>query len=139
MLPLLLLMEPCTTGQSCCGIERVYVHTSVYKDFVRDATKIVNEYVLGDPLAATTSMGPIALPVRPQTLVILRHPDCSPSFFLQNTPDHLTRLVQDAIMKGATLCAGGKTLKDASGNGRSVRPFFLFALTDLLSDSLLLL
>ena len=47
-------------GQCCCGIERIYVHESVYDDFVAKAVEIVKGYKLGNPLEAETTMGPMA-------------------------------------------------------------------------------
>jgi len=46
------------SGQSCCGIERIYVHEDVYDAFVEATVKTVNGYVLGSPLDAETTMGP---------------------------------------------------------------------------------
>ena len=47
-------------GQCCCGIERIYVHESLYDDFVAKAVEIVKGYKLGNPLDADTTMGPMA-------------------------------------------------------------------------------
>lgn len=47
------------SGQSCCGIERIYVHESVYDDFVEGAVELVKSYVLGNPLDAETTLGPM--------------------------------------------------------------------------------
>lgn len=47
-------------GQCCCGIERIYVHESLYDQFVAKAVDIVNGYKLGNPLDAQTTMGPMA-------------------------------------------------------------------------------
>jgi acyl-CoA reductase-like NAD-dependent aldehyde dehydrogenase len=47
------------SGQSCCGIERVYVHAKVYKDFVDGAVALVNAYKLGNPLEPGTNLGPM--------------------------------------------------------------------------------
>ncbi|WP_170766657.1 aldehyde dehydrogenase family protein [Ruegeria lacuscaerulensis] len=47
-------------GQCCCGIERIYVHESLYDDFVARAVEIVKGYKLGNPLEAGTTMGPMA-------------------------------------------------------------------------------
>jgi len=38
-------------GQSCCGIERIYVHRDVYEPFVEQYAALVRRYVLGDPMA----------------------------------------------------------------------------------------
>ncbi|MEN9552685.1 MAG: hypothetical protein RLY24_280 [Actinomycetota bacterium] len=47
------------SGQSCCGIERIYVHQSVYKDFVDGFVDLTRQYVLGHPLDAATTIGPM--------------------------------------------------------------------------------
>ncbi len=47
-------------GQCCCGIERIYVHESLYDDFVAKAVEIVKGYKLGNPMDAETTMGPMA-------------------------------------------------------------------------------
>jgi acyl-CoA reductase-like NAD-dependent aldehyde dehydrogenase len=47
-------------GQCCCGIERIYVHESLYDDFVAKAVEIVKGYTLGNPLDEATTMGPMA-------------------------------------------------------------------------------
>jgi acyl-CoA reductase-like NAD-dependent aldehyde dehydrogenase len=47
-------------GQSCCAIERVYVDKSIYGDFVEAYAALARQYVLGDPTAATTTLGPMA-------------------------------------------------------------------------------
>jgi acyl-CoA reductase-like NAD-dependent aldehyde dehydrogenase len=48
------------SGQSCCGIERVYVHADVYDRFVEGAVAATKQYVLGDPLSEAATMGPMA-------------------------------------------------------------------------------
>ncbi|WP_324752991.1 aldehyde dehydrogenase family protein [Roseovarius sp. Pro17] len=48
------------SGQCCCGIERIYVHESLYDAFVEKAVKIVQGYSLGDPLDPSTTIGPMA-------------------------------------------------------------------------------
>lgn len=47
-------------GQCCCGIERIYVHESLFDAFVEKAVAIVNGYKLGNPLDAETTLGPMA-------------------------------------------------------------------------------
>ena len=47
-------------GQSCCGIERIYVHDSLYAAFIEKAVAIVEGYRLGHPLDAATDIGPMA-------------------------------------------------------------------------------
>ena len=47
------------SGQSCCGIERVYVDAAVYDDFVAGVTELVGAYRLGRPDDADTNLGPL--------------------------------------------------------------------------------
>ena len=46
-------------GQSCCGIERIYVHESVYDEFVDGFVAEARRYVLGHPLDPETTIGPM--------------------------------------------------------------------------------
>jgi acyl-CoA reductase-like NAD-dependent aldehyde dehydrogenase len=48
------------SGQCCCGIERIYVHESLFDAFVQKAVALVKSYVLGDPLKGETTLGPMA-------------------------------------------------------------------------------
>lgn len=48
------------SGQCCCGIERIYVHESLFDAFVEKAVAVVNGYKLGNPLDPETTMGPMA-------------------------------------------------------------------------------
>jgi acyl-CoA reductase-like NAD-dependent aldehyde dehydrogenase len=48
------------SGQSCCGIERIYVHSDVYDQFVDEFVAATRGYVLGDPLDPETTLGPMA-------------------------------------------------------------------------------
>ena len=47
------------SGQSCCGIERIYVEDAVYDDFVDGFTDLVGQYVLGNPTDPETTLGPM--------------------------------------------------------------------------------
>jgi len=47
------------SGQSCCGIERIYVHRSVYPEFVERFVALTRQYVLGSPLNEATTLGPV--------------------------------------------------------------------------------
>ncbi len=83
-------------GQSCCAVERVYVHAAVYDKFVEACAPYVRAYVMGDPMAETTTLGPIA------------------------QPHHVAELegfVADATGKGARLVAGGAKASPG-GKGR---------------------
>jgi len=48
------------SGQSCCGIERIYVAQSLYSRFVDGFVALARSYVLADPLDPATSLGPMA-------------------------------------------------------------------------------
>lgn len=47
------------SGQSCCAIERVYVHESVHDEFVKAAKDVLSKYILGDPSDKKTQIGPV--------------------------------------------------------------------------------
>jgi acyl-CoA reductase-like NAD-dependent aldehyde dehydrogenase len=83
-------------GQSCCAVERVYVHESRYEDFIAAAEPLVRAYVLGDPNDDKTTLGPIAQPWHVK---------------------ELTAMVGDAKAKGAKVVTGGEACA-ASGKGR---------------------
>ena len=88
-------------GQSCCGIERIYVHASVYDAFVEGALAEVRKYKLGDPLEGSTTMGPMAQP---------------------GAPEKLAAQVEEARAKGGRVLCGGKPVHDASARGRFFDP-----------------
>lgn len=91
------------TGQSCCSVERLYVHEAVYETFVSDFVAAVKGFSVGDPEQADTYIGPLAR--REAQLV------------------HLERQVQDALQKGAKVAVGGE---------RRPGPGFFFSPTVLL-------
>ena len=74
-------------GQSCCGIERIYVHERLYDAFVEQAIPLMNAYITGDPLADGTTLGPMA---RASAL------------------DELDAQVADAMRQGASVLTGGR-------------------------------
>jgi acyl-CoA reductase-like NAD-dependent aldehyde dehydrogenase len=47
------------SGQSCCGVERVYVQESLYDRFVDGFAALTRQYVLDDPLQEVTTLGPM--------------------------------------------------------------------------------
>ncbi len=83
-------------GQSCCAVERVYVHAKVYDAFVDACEPLVRAYVLGDPNDDKTTLGPIAQPWHPK---------------------ELADFVEDATKKGAKLVTGGRATA-VNGRGR---------------------
>jgi acyl-CoA reductase-like NAD-dependent aldehyde dehydrogenase len=75
------------TGQSCCSVERIYVHEKVAREFIEAFLATVKGFVAGDPLDPSTYIGPLA---RRAQLEVLE------------------QQVSDAVDKGAKLLAGGK-------------------------------
>jgi acyl-CoA reductase-like NAD-dependent aldehyde dehydrogenase len=90
------------TGQSCCAVERVYVHERAWTPFVDAFVAAVRGFVVGDPLDETTYVGPLA---RRDAAIA-----------------HLEAQVADAVGRGARVLAGGARLD---------RPGFYFAPTVL--------
>lgn len=73
-------------GQSCCAVERIYVHREVYEGFVEAFLKEVEKWPVGNPFDDSTFFGPVA---RKSQLKVLDDQ------------------VQDALRKGARLLLGG--------------------------------
>jgi acyl-CoA reductase-like NAD-dependent aldehyde dehydrogenase len=46
-------------GQSCCAVERIYVHRDVYDEFVDGFVDLTRRYRLGNPLDPETTLGPV--------------------------------------------------------------------------------
>jgi acyl-CoA reductase-like NAD-dependent aldehyde dehydrogenase len=57
------------SGQSCCAIERIYVHKKVWNDFLDGFVELTRKYVLGSPLDEATTLGPM---VRPEAAAFVR-------------------------------------------------------------------
>jgi acyl-CoA reductase-like NAD-dependent aldehyde dehydrogenase len=47
------------SGQSCCGIERIYAHEAIYDRFLEGFVALTRKYRLGNPIAADTTLGPM--------------------------------------------------------------------------------
>lgn len=47
------------SGQSCSGVQRIYVHQSRYQEFLNQAEEVARRYVLGNPLDPATTLGPL--------------------------------------------------------------------------------
>ena len=47
------------SGQSCCGIERIYVDKKIHKPFVEEFVELTRQYKLGNPLEKETNLGPL--------------------------------------------------------------------------------
>jgi len=78
-------------GQSCCAVERIYVHTDIYQKFVEEFVKEVATYKSGMPTDEGTFIGPLT---RESQLRVLANQ------------------VSDAIEKGAKLELGGKASEE---------------------------
>ena len=91
------------TGQSCCSVERVYVHASIFDDFVAAFVAVVKSFAIGDPRDDKTYIGPLA---RSAQL------------------DVLDAQVADARSKGARVLVGGKRLR-GFGRGNYFAPTVL--------------
>ena len=76
-------------GQSCCSVERIYVHAKIHDAFVDAFVKEVQAFRVGDPTSEDTYIGPLT-----------RAPQL----------DVLERQVADAKAKGARLLVGGARL-----------------------------
>jgi acyl-CoA reductase-like NAD-dependent aldehyde dehydrogenase len=47
------------SGQSCCGIERIYAHERIYDRFLEGFVALTKKYRLGNPIEAETTLGPM--------------------------------------------------------------------------------
>jgi len=88
-------------GQSCCAVERIYVHEKVYADYAEAFVKEVQSWKIGNPLEDGVYIGAIS-----------RHSQL----------EFLEQQVADAIAKGATLMTGGKRIE---GDGYFFEPTVL--------------
>ncbi len=78
------------TGQSCCAVERIYVHAAIHDRFVEAFAATVHGFRIGDPMDEATYIGPLAR--APQLAV-------------------LEAQVADAIAKDGKLLVGGKRIQ----------------------------
>jgi acyl-CoA reductase-like NAD-dependent aldehyde dehydrogenase len=83
------------TGQSCCSVERIYVHASVHDAFVSAFVKEVKSFRIDDPAHEDSYIGPLT---RAQQVKVLQ------------------MQVADALAKGAKLLAGGQPLGRPGGH-----------------------
>ena len=81
------------SGQSCCGVERIYVHQSVFRDFVERFAALVRQYRLGNPLEAPTTLGPMVRPTAAD--------------FVRAQIDEATRLGATAVVDSSGFPDGG--------------------------------
>jgi acyl-CoA reductase-like NAD-dependent aldehyde dehydrogenase len=88
-------------GQSCCAVERIYVHKSVYDTYIDAFVNEVKSYKWGLPSEAGVYIGPLT---RNEQL------------------QYLQQQVDDAVVKGATVLTGGKCIE---GQGYFFQPTVL--------------
>jgi acyl-CoA reductase-like NAD-dependent aldehyde dehydrogenase len=88
-------------GQSCCAVERVYVHENVYEAFLQAYLEAMKSLKIGDPMDPAIQVGPLS---RKEQLS-----------FLQDQ-------IEDAVSKGAMLITSGLALP---GRGYFIEPAFL--------------
>ena len=81
------------TGQSCCAVERVYVHERIWDAFVDAFVGAVRGFVVGDPLDERTYIGPLAR--RELALAVLEEQ------------------VAEAVARGAHVLTGGSRVPRA--------------------------
>jgi acyl-CoA reductase-like NAD-dependent aldehyde dehydrogenase len=74
-------------GQSCCAVERIYVHEKVYEQYIDEFVKEVNSWKIGLPGEAGTYIGPLT---RKDQLVVIENQ------------------IADAVKKGAKILTGGQ-------------------------------
>jgi len=48
------------SGQSCCAVERIYVHEKIYDRFVQSFVEQAGKMIIGDPTDPATEIGPLA-------------------------------------------------------------------------------
>lgn len=82
------------SGQSCCGIERAYVHKSVYQEFMKQCQKVIADYKMGDPMDQTTNLGPLVS---------------------EKAAHFVDGQVKAAVAQGAKVVTGGKMVKLGKG------------------------
>jgi acyl-CoA reductase-like NAD-dependent aldehyde dehydrogenase len=92
-------------GQSCCSVERIYVHAKVYEAYLRAFIKEVGSWKLGLPTADGVYFGPLT---RKEQLTVLE------------------TQIADAVRKGAHILLGGKSVK---GPGYYFEPTILTDVT----------
>ncbi len=89
------------SGQSCCGIERIYVHKDIFEPFVDAFKDAVNGYDLGDPMDEKTTLGPMVK---------------------TGAADFVRGQIKDAIDKGATALINNEDFPADTGDTAYLAP-----------------
>ena len=88
-------------GQSCCAVERIYVHEAVYEQYVSEFVQEVKSWKVGNPTEAGVYIGPLSR---------------------KSQIEFLEEQVKDAVKKGASVLTGGKAI---DGEGYYFEPTVL--------------
>jgi acyl-CoA reductase-like NAD-dependent aldehyde dehydrogenase len=89
------------TGQSCCSVERIYVHEAVFESFVAAFVAEVRRFAVGPPTSEDTYIGPLTRPAQLEVLA---------------------EQIADARQKGAVILTGGGRIE---GPGNYFQPTVL--------------
>merc|ERR1711939_1153592 len=86
------------SGQSCCAIERVYVHENIYEDFVAEVKKVLSNYRLGDPMDKSTLVGPVLLTGVSHAMSVMKDETFGPVIPVQKVSgdEEAVRLMNDS-------------------------------------------
>lgn len=76
-------------GQSCCSVERIYVHEKIYDAYVDEFLKEVKSWKIGKPTEAGVYIGPLSR---------------------KTQIDFLSEQIRDAVQKGAKVATGGNSI-----------------------------
>jgi acyl-CoA reductase-like NAD-dependent aldehyde dehydrogenase len=97
-------------GQSCCAVERIYVHRSIAEEFVERFVHTVNGFAMGDPTDERTYLGPLSRAAQAGVLAAQ---------------------VADAVEHGAVVRTGGSVVD--RGTGTWFAPTVLVGVTDTMT------
>ncbi|KKY14924.1 putative aldehyde dehydrogenase [Phaeomoniella chlamydospora] len=101
------------SGQSCCAIERVYVHADVYDSFIEEVKKVLSSYKVGDPLDKSTHIGPVVS---------------------KRSKDAILQQIKDALAAGAVdETPANETFDNLPTEGNFVKPTLLTGVTQDMS------
>ncbi|THC90546.1 hypothetical protein EYZ11_009987 [Aspergillus tanneri] len=93
------------SGQSCCAIERVYVHENIYDTFIAEVRKVLSNYRVGDPLDRQTQIGPV---------------------ISRRAKETINSHISDALKKGARdETPANETFENPPADGNYIKPTLL--------------
>lgn len=92
-------------GQSCCSVERIYVHEKIYDQYINEFAKEVKSWKIGLPTEESVYIGPLS---RKEQLSFLEEQ------------------IADALQKGATIITGGRRINQ---KGNFFEPTILINVT----------